>query len=70
MSDKPEHRSAFASSLWLALLVAFLVIEAAFLLGAYTAGLAGLERVFAIFTGLVLITFAVVLYAGRLIFYD
>jgi len=56
--------------LWLVLLVVFLVIEVAFLLGAYTSGLAGLERVFGIFTGLVLITFGIVLYAGRLIFYD
>jgi hypothetical protein len=56
--------------LWLALLAVFLVIEAAFLLGAYTSGLADLERVFGIFTGLVLITFGIILYAGRLIFYD
>jgi len=47
-----------------------LVIEVAFLLGAYTSGLAGLERVFTIFTGLALITFGIILYAGRLIFYD
>ena len=65
-----ERRSGFASNLWLVLLVVFLVIEVAFLLGAYTSGLAGLERVFGIFTGLVLITFGIVLYAGRLIFYD
>jgi hypothetical protein len=56
--------------MWLVLLVIFLVIEVVFLLGAYTSGLAGLERVFGIFTGLVLITFGIVLYAGRLIFYD
>jgi hypothetical protein len=56
--------------LWFVLLALFLVIEAAFLLGAYTAGLADLERVFGIFTGLVLITFGIILYAGRLIFYD
>jgi hypothetical protein len=31
---------------------------------------AGLERAFGIFTGLVLITFAAILYAARLIFYD
>ena len=58
------------SNLWLALLAVFLVIELAFLLGAYTSGLAGLERIFGIFTGLVLITFGIILYAGRLIFYD
>ena len=58
------------SNLWLVLLVVFLVIEAAFLFGAYTSGLAGLERIFGIFTGLVLVTFGIILYAGRLIFYD
>ncbi len=58
------------SSLWLVLLVAFLVVEVAFLLGAYTSGLAALERIFGIFTGLVLVTFGIILYAGRLIFYD
>jgi len=58
------------SNLWLVLLVVFLVVEAAFLLGAYTSGLAGLERIFGIFTGLVLVTFGIILYAGRLIFYD
>jgi hypothetical protein len=58
------------SNLWLVLLAIFLVVEVAFLIGAYTSGLAGLERVFGIFTGLVLITFGIVLYAGRLIFYD
>jgi hypothetical protein len=56
--------------LWLVLLALFLVIEVAFLLGAYTSGLAGLERVFGIFAGLVLITFGIILYAGRLVFYD
>jgi hypothetical protein len=64
------NRSASVSRLWLVLLVAFLVAEVAFLLGAYTSGLAGLERVFGIFTGLVLVTFGVILYAGRLVFYD
>jgi hypothetical protein len=64
------RRSGSISSLWLALLVVFLIAEAAFLLGAYTSGLAGLERVFAIFTGLILVTFGVILYAARLIFYD
>ncbi len=70
MSDTSEHRSAPVSTLWLVLLVVFMVMEAAFLLGAYTSGLAGLERVFGIFTGLVLVTFGIILYAGRLIFYD
>ena len=70
MSDRSERRSASASGLWPALLVVFLVIEVAFLLGAYTSGTAGLERVFGIFTGLVLVTFGIMLYAGRLIFYD
>ncbi len=58
------------SSLWLVVLVVFLIIEVAFLLGAYTSGLAGLERIFGIFTGLALVTFGIILYAGRLIFYD
>jgi hypothetical protein len=70
LSDTPEPRSASMSSLWLILLALFLLIEVAFLLGAYASGLAGLERVFGIFTGLVLITFGIILYAGRLIFYD
>jgi hypothetical protein len=48
----------------------FLICELAFLLGAYTSGAAGLERVFGVFTGLVVVTFGVILYAGRLIFYD
>jgi hypothetical protein len=70
LSDTSEHRSASVSNLWLILLMVFLVIEVAFLFGAYTSGVAGLERVFGIFTGLVLITFGIILYAGRLIFYD
>ena len=70
MSDGSESRSASVSSLWLVLLVLFLVVEVAFLLGAYASGLAGLERIFGIFTGLILVTFGVILYAGRLIFYD
>jgi hypothetical protein len=70
LSDTSEHRSASVSNLWLILLMVFLVIEVAFLYGAYTSGVAGLERVFGIFTGLVLITFGIILYAGRLIFYD
>jgi hypothetical protein len=65
-----EHRSASVSSLWLLMLVVFLIVEVAFLLGAYTSGLAGLERIFGIFTGLALVTFGIILYAGRLIFYD
>ena len=52
------------------MLLALMVVEVAFLLGAYTSGLAGLERIFGVFTGLVLVTFGVMLYAGRLIFYD
>lgn len=70
MSEISERRSDSVSSLWLVVLVVLLVVEAAFLLGAYTSGLAGLERVFGIFTGLVLVTFGIILYAGRLIFYD
>jgi hypothetical protein len=70
LSDISGRRSGSISSLWLALLMVLLVAEVAFLLGAYTSGLAGLERVFGIFTGLVLIIFGVILYAGRLIFYD
>lgn len=70
MSDGSEKRSVHVSSLWIVLLVVFLGVEVAFLLGAYTSGLADLERVFGIFTGLVLVTFGIILYAGRLIFYD
>ena len=58
------------SNLWLLLLVVCMVIEVAFLFGAYASGLDGLERVFGVFTGLVLTTFGIILYAGRLIFYD
>jgi hypothetical protein len=65
-----ERRSAPVSNFWLVLLVAFVLVEVAFLFGVYTSGLEGLERVFGIFTGLVLITFGIILYAGRLIFYD
>jgi hypothetical protein len=70
LSDISGNPSAPVSRLWLVLLVVFLVAEVAFLLGAYTSGLAGLERIFGIFTGLILVTFGVILYAGRLIFYD
>jgi len=70
LSDTSEHHPTFVSNLWLVLLAIFLVVEVAFLIGAYTSGLAGLERVFSIFTGLVLVTFGIILYAGRLIFYD
>jgi hypothetical protein len=70
LSDMSARRSGSISSLWLVLLVIFLIVEVAFLLGAYTSGLAGLERLFAIFTGLALVTFGVILYAARLIFYD
>lgn len=51
-------------------MVAVVIFEVAFLFGAYTSGLAGLERVFGIFTGLILVTFGIMLYAERLIFYD
>jgi len=70
LSEVVERRSTFVSAWWLVLLVVLLVFEVAFLFGAYTSGIAGLERVFGIFTGLVLITFGVILYAGRLIFFD
>jgi hypothetical protein len=70
LSDTSERPSASVSTLWLVLLALFLVIEVAFLLGACTSGLAGLERVFGIFTGLVLVTFGIILYAGRLILYN
>jgi len=65
-----ERRLSPVSVGWVVLLVVLLIFEVAFLFGVYTSGLAGLERVFGIFTGLVLITFGVILYAGRLIFYD
>ena len=70
MSEAVQGRSVHVSMWWLVLLVVFLVFEVAFLFGAYTSGAAGLERVFGIFTGLVLVTFGIILYAGRLIFYD
>ena len=57
-------------NLWVAVLVVLMIIEAAFLFEAYSSGVADLERVFGIFTGLVLVTFGTILYAGRLIFYD
>ena len=65
-----SHRSDRVSTSWLILLAVFLVIEVALLFGAYTSGMAGLERIFSVFTGLILVTFGVILYAGRLIFYD
>ena len=70
MSEITGSRPAALSRLWVALLVVFTLIELAFLFEAYMAGLARLERVFGIFTGLVLVTFGIILYAGRLIFYD
>ena len=70
MSEMVERRSSLLSVGWLVLLVVLLIFEVAFLFGVYMSGVAGLERVFGIFTGLVLITFGVILYAGRLIFYD
>ena len=70
MSETIPHPSGHVSTSWLILLVVFFVIEAAFLFGAYTSGMAGLEKIFSVFTGLILVTFGVILYAGRLIFYD
>lgn len=70
MSETVQPRSGSISVWWLVLLVVFLIFEVVFLLGVYTSGVAGLERVFGIFTGLVLVTFGIMLYAGRLIFYD
>ena len=70
MSEMSVPRSASVSKVWVALLIVFMAIEIAFLFEAYTSGLVGLERVFGIFTGLALLTFAIILYAGRLIFYD
>lgn len=70
MSELTGRRASSVSVWWLVLLVVFLICELAFLLGAYTSGAAGLERVFGVFTGLVVVTFGVILYAGRLIFYD
>lgn len=70
MSESSQGHAVSISVWWLVLLVVFLVIEIAFLIGAYTSGMAGLERIFGVFTGLILITFGIILYAGRLIFYD
>jgi len=70
LSEAISPRSGHVSTSWLILLAVFLVIEAVFLFGAYTSGIAGLEKIFSIFTGLILVTFGVILYAGRLIFYD
>ena len=70
MSETIPRRPGHVSTSWLILLAVFLVIEAAFLFGAYNSGITGLEKIFSIFTGLILVTFGVILYAGRLIFYD
>jgi uncharacterized membrane protein YhaH (DUF805 family) len=70
LSESSRGRAVSVSAWWLVLLVVFLVIEIAFLVGAYTSGMAGLERIFGVFTGLILVTFGIMLYAGRLIFYD
>ncbi|WP_455284040.1 hypothetical protein [[Eubacterium] cellulosolvens] len=70
MSETVERQSGPISTWWLVLLVVFLIFELVFLFGVYTSGVAGLERVFGIFTGVVLVTFGIILYAGRLIFYD
>lgn len=70
MSESSQGHAVSISVWWLVLLVVFLVVEIAFLIGAYTSGMAGLERIFGVFTGLILVTFGIILYAGRLIFYD
>ena len=70
MSEAAQRRSSVVSVSWLFLLIVFLGFEIAFLYGAYSSGVAGLERVFGIFTGLAVITFGIILYAGRVIFYD
>ncbi len=70
MSERSERRPSSVSNLWVAVLVVLMIIEVAFLFEAYSSGVADLERVFGIFTGLVLVTFGIILYAGRLIFYD
>jgi len=70
LSESSRGRAVSVSVWWLVLLVVFLVIEIAFLVGVYTSGMAGLERIFGVFTGLILVTFGIILYAGRLIFYD
>lgn len=70
MSESSQGHAVSISVWWLVLLVVLLVIEIAFLIGAYTSGMAGLERIFGVFTGLILVTFGIILYAGRLIFYD
>lgn len=70
MSEMAPGRSGQVSTSWLVLLVIFLIVELVFLLGAYTSGIAGKEKILSIFTGLILVTFGVILYAGRLIFYD
>jgi len=70
LSETVKRHSTLISVGWLVLLVVLLIFEVAFLFGVYMSGVAGLERVFGILTGLVLVTFGVMLYAGRLIFYD
>jgi len=70
LSEAAQRRSSVVSVSWLFLLIVFLGFEIAFLYGAYSSGVAGLERVFGIFTGLAVITFGIILYAGRVIFYD
>jgi hypothetical protein len=70
LSESSQGHAVSISVWWLVLLVVFLVVEIAFLIGAYTSGMAGLERIFGVFTGLILVTFGIILYAGRLIFYD
>jgi hypothetical protein len=70
LSEPSRPGLTSVSNLWVVLLVLFTVIEIAFLFEAYMSGLAGLERVYGIFTGLAFVAFGIILYAGRLIFYD
>ena len=71
MSETTEsHLSGQVSASWVVLLAVLLAVELVFLLGAVSSGRAGPEKIFSIFAGLGLITFGVILYAGRLIFYD
>ena len=70
MSETSLRRPTSVSKVWVVMILVFMVVEIAFLLEAYNSGLAGLERIFGIFTGLALATFGIILYAGRLIFYD
>lgn len=70
MSETGSERSGQVSASWVVLLVVLLIVEFVFLLGAVSSGMAGPEKIFSLFTGLILVTFGVIVYAGRLIFYD